>query len=120
VKEETFHQYCKAQIARFAGCRAWPNPAEFPEAVTELISTLEFRVSRGSREFAKSVVDTCLESSRFCPAPADLIAIGADIRERESTDPKQGFTGCERCDFSGWIHVDDGGQGTAKPCSCRK
>jgi hypothetical protein len=131
MKHQSFHDYCKEQIGRLAACVNFPDPKDDLErvAVKELIDTLEFRVSKGSRDFAKRVVDTVLENSRFSPAPADLIAIGQQLREGEVSDRRRedgsivsamGFPGCQACGFSGWIAVEKNGYDFSEACVCRR
>lgn len=117
--KETFHDYCKQQIFRFAGRMGWPDPKEYPAAVKDLIDALEVRASRGSRELAKRIVDACVESGPYCPTVPDILRVGQEFREKEQTGPKYGFTGCEACNHSGWISVQRNGYDFSEPCVCR-
>ena len=116
---ETFREFCKKQVARLGGTINFPDPTTAPAAVGELIATLEVRVSKGSRELAQTVINKCLESSKYCPTVADLIEIGTALREHRRTGPAYGFTGCLKCDHSGWKLFTRGGYDFAGPCSCR-
>lgn len=98
----TYHEYCRDQIGRFAGRRGWPDPDEYPDAVKDLIGSLE-RAARDSKDFAKRVVDLCVESSAFCPAVPDILRVAAELRDRDSTGPKQGLAGCDVCEHTGFV-----------------
>jgi hypothetical protein len=125
---ETFHDYCKRQVLRLAGRIGWVDPKENPEPAKDLIATIEERLSKGSRDFAKRLVDACVESSNYCPTVADLCGVAAEIREHEAKPVKRpdgsvamglGFAGCEACGYSGWRSVTKNGYDYSVACACR-
>jgi hypothetical protein len=115
----TFREHCKQQVVRFAGASGWPDPAQYPEAVRDLVDTVE-RVSKGDRDFAARLVRTCKETSRFCPTVHDIITVAGELHAVERKGPQYGFTGCQACDHSGWQIVKRGEYDVAIPCACRK
>lgn len=125
MKTETFHEFCKKQVYRFAGRLGWVDPADNPEPVKDLIAALELRASKGSREMAKRIADVCVEAPADpyglvrCPTVADIIRVGQNLRDAEIGGPKYGFPGCDKCNHSGWVRVTRGGYDFSQACACR-
>lgn len=113
------HKFCVTQIGRFAGRKGWPDPKEYPDAVRDMINALEVRASRGDGALAKRIVDTCVETSQYCPTVPDLLRVAAELREREQGGARQGFPGCALCDYSGWVSASINGYDFSTACSCR-
>lgn len=109
-----FHALCKAQVLRFAGRLGWTDPKENPAPARDLVQALE-RCSRGSQDFARRVVDSCVEASQYCPTVPDILRVAQEFRDQE---PKP-ITGCNRCEHTGWIQIEKGGYDYSAPCSCR-
>jgi hypothetical protein len=97
-------EICKAQIMRLSGTGGFPNPAENREALKELIDTMEAVTSTEAE--ARRIVDECLQSSRFCPAPFDLrnVALGLEAKDTSWT-PDIRTCPAKLCDGHGWAQT---------------
>ncbi len=121
----TFHDYCKSQIKRFAGRMGWVDPKENSAPARDLVEALE-RGARGNSETAKRIVDTLIESTPgpdgrvYCATVPDILRAAAAINEQTSTGPRFGFAGCEKCNHSGWIAMEKNGYDYSAACACRK
>lgn len=105
------------QIRRMARLRGAPDPnsADDKPAIDEIIKALCKTAENDIHAF--DIVSEILEKSQYFPTPADIYG---QAREPEWHAPriKRSYN-CQLCQDTGWCHVDDGGQGTARRCSCR-
>lgn len=113
---DTFRDFCKEQVSRFAGCPGWPSK-EYPAAIRDLVDSL-VSLSRSDRGFAQRLVDICKETGTFCPTVADLIRIAGELRtSRTYPDPRTRI-GCEKCDWTGWRLIKGPKGEGSKRCEC--
>lgn len=106
---------CKQQIARLASTKKFPNPVEFPEAIGELVNTLQ---TATCDEHAIAAIDGWLADYPNCPAPSELRNILRATAREEWAEPEKPI-GCERCDNTGWKIGRNGDYEYAVPCACR-
>lgn len=76
----------------------WGTKTE-PGLAHELLRVL-WRVSM-SDEHAKRIVDELIEASKFCPTPADILAVGNSIAEKVSEQLPSPDHACVKCGGTG-------------------
>jgi hypothetical protein len=118
-EEKSQHETAVDLIVRFSECQNWPSEKERDVCLSFLAQGLMKAAARFKVKM-ELIVDRWAENSRYCPTEYDLLETAEEIwSERvRSTPPVR--IGCEACDYTGWKHLEDNGQGIAKRCECQK
>jgi|ERR1700734_903949 len=111
-KPEGTEKSAADQIYIFATCGNFPRDQAGLEALAEALES----ASKQTGVSMKAIVTSCATGGAWCPTPYDILQAAVKLKG----DQKFGFTGCEKCNHTGWVMKTKGIYEYSVPCpECR-